>query len=512
VGEVRQVRTGQQRLVGPAGFTRSFLRQGGARREPVSLPLTRRAAPGGAPRVQWLADAVRKSALEWLCREDGWRRRQVVAGGQRRQGRVWAEGIFEHLDLRFTPASLHLLTACMEAPTGLPEVSQALAEAVREELARPDPATGDLLALHVLVSRALPWSGPPNPDRPLARVAPPVNPGLSSELENLRGAVRSCISLSVLHADGYVPATTDPSPRLQAVLQPAIAWLTAGDPGLGAGAWQRLGGDHPLLVTRLDEVPAYLACELKPRTRSTNLGAATIKAGLARLPHTLLHPDVAANTEEVSARLTEGVRHRALLRLSPLTQLFRPQEAGLLGGVLTSPEGVAARLAPLFRGDRSLIMAYKDHRLAEAWIHEERRRQRAPAAAAWPAYDSAARALAGYLLAAREAKRQDALRPLVRFYARFLVRFGTRVPVLTAYREQARSFDRASEREGFLAAVAGIFEPARSLQRAVDQAMSEAFMDRSEEEKVLLADHHEVFREVAPEVEAIRRDLAGEIG
>ena len=88
------------RRVGPAEFTRRLLEQ--AELASVALPLERRRVAGGAARVAWIAEALKRDALGWLCRQGGWRLRQVVLRGRRVEGRVWEERIFSRLGVRTT--------------------------------------------------------------------------------------------------------------------------------------------------------------------------------------------------------------------------------------------------------------------------------------------------------------------------------------------------------------------------------------------------------------------------
>ncbi|MGE0709708.1 MAG: hypothetical protein AB7N76_22200 [Planctomycetota bacterium] len=404
------------RLVGPAGFTRDLL-LGGAGAGLVPLPLGRAPAPGGSARVRWIADALRKDALRWLCgaRGGGWRALQVVVAGRRRDGRIWDPAIWGRLGLRFTDAPLRLVVAVMESRWAPPPLDPELVALVGQRLAEPDPPTGDLLALHRLCERLLEQGGG------------------RGEAEQAR-----C----------YVCG----APLVERGKAPAAREEEAGRARDGCRAC-----DAPLAQSER-EPPA-------PRE----------------------------------------VRERALLALSPLTLLYRPEDAGL------ASSGAEGLFTPLFRGDRAALLSYLAPGLARAWIQEERRRRRAPAAVAQEGYRRAARGLAGYVAHAR--RRPDAFRPLIAFYRDYVLQaFGGRAPVVEALRERSRAFDRASERDAFLRDAGELFCFGRAIQARVDDALATPFVDRSEEEKVLLSDYHERFREVAPEVEAIRRELQGELG
>ena len=369
----------------------------------MALPLTRTPAPGGAPRMRWIADALRKDALGWLVRAGGWRRRAVVVGGRRREGRVWDPRIFPGLDVRFTAGPLHLLVALMEASgereATLPRLSSVQRARVTAGVADDSPATGDLLALHRLVAPLAPSTAPAPLQCPRCGASPPGSDEAAEEPCPL------CANLAAVHADSE--------------------------------------------------------------------------------------------------------RWAPLLALSPLTLLFRPAEAGRLDAFADPTQGAQA-LSPLFRGDRPLLCSYLDATLARAWLREERARRRLGARRALSSYAATVRTLGAFVRAAEG--RPDALRPLLAFFGGYLREFGRRAPVVDALREQARGFDRASERQAFLRQAGELFGLARAVTRAVEATLAETYVDRTEEQKVLLADHHERFSELAPEVEAIRRELTGEIG
>jgi hypothetical protein len=404
---------GGPRLVGPAGYTRHLLSGSGT--AVVPLPLKRTPAPEGSPRVEWIAESLKRDALRWLCgyRGGGWRSLQVVVGGRRREGRLWDPTIFPGLGLRFSDAPLKLLVASMESRWSPPVLDPELCSAIRARLAEPDPPTGDLIALHRLHEQI--------------------------EAQSARPETPAC-------------------------------------PACGSS-----------LAPRQGQAPAQGG---KPRTTCAGCGAS-----LASAQHTALTP--------------RAQRRADLLALSPLTQLFRLQDAGALEDARVG--SAAQRIAPLFVGDRAALLSYLAPALARAWIREERRRRRAPVADAQAGYRHTTHMLQAYVEAA--ASRPDALRPLIAFYADYVLRtFGGRAPVVEALRQQSRVYDSTSERDAFLHDAGGLFTFGTAIQRAVDHALGTAFVDRSEAEKVLLSEYHERFREVAPEVEAIRRELQGELG
>lgn len=198
-------------------------------------------------------------------------------------------------------------------------------------------------------------------------------------------------------------------------------------------------------------------------------------------------------------------RIQALIELSPLTQLFRSSEAG------RTPAKLRAALAPLFKGERPVLLSYMAASLAKSWLREERRRRKLSAERAQTSYAQSARLLEAFV--SHCGPRPDALRPLIEFYRTYVLEHGGRAPVTEALREQAQSFDRISERDAFMKTASELFVPARAIQTAVDLALATSFVDRSEAQKVLLSEYHESFRgEVAAEIEAIRRELASEVG
>lgn len=469
-----------RRVVGPAGFTRLLLTRG--ERGQVPLPLARRPAPGGAPRVRWMAEAVKRDALGWLFRAGGWRRRTVVVGGRRREGRLTDEGIAERLDLRFGPAALRLLVAAMEDPP-LPDVGAALGAGRGGDL-----ATGDLVAVHRVAS-ALAREALAGGEREVGPAA------LAAPLRQLRLALPACRRAWVVGADGAALATDEDAPE-------DPAWAEAVRQAVGRRAtdetvaWRRLAPG--VLLRPLEGAGRlWVACAVEPRAQGLRaaLDGARVGAALAAL--------AAARGRGASPARVVEARRRALLLASPLSRALSAEALG---------DEAGAPLAPLFAGDRAVLWSYLDQAVARAWLEEEADRRRAPAPDAQPRYAAAARGLAAFAAAATAADRPDALRPLLRFFLGHARRFGNRAPVVAALRERAQAFDRASERDAFLATVAGLFGACRLVAAQAERTLATPVIDRGEEEKVLLADWHDGFRGVADECEAIRRELAGEIG
>lgn len=487
----------ERRLTGPAGFTRLLLARG--ERAQVPLPLTRRRAPGGAPRVRWMAEAVKKDALGWLFRAGGWQRRVVVTAGRRREGRLTDAGIFERLEVRFTSAPLLLLVAAMEDPAALPAIDGKLAAALARGLGAT-PAVGDLIAVHRIVSSLA-------RDAASAAAAREVPADvLAAPLRQLRLAVPGCRRAWVVGSGGTALATDEDAPEDAAwalAVQQAVA---SRPPEQGAG-WTRVAAG--VLLRALEgSARAWVACAVEPRAAGVRaaLEGAQVEAALGALVRAL---------GRGTPRAVLEVRRQELLRASPLTRAFSLEELG--SGTKTGTDealiaAAAAPLAPLVTGDRALLWTYLDRVVARAWLEEEAERRRAAAPEAMPRYAAAARGAAAFARAAVGAGRPDALRPLVRFFHGYVLRFGNRAPVIEALRERARAFDRASEREAFLTTTSRLFGACRLVTATIEQTLNTPVIDRTEEEKVLLGDYHDGFKQVAEEMEAIRRELAGEIG
>lgn len=364
--------------------------------------------------MRWIAEAVRRRALGWLLRSGGWRRRRVVVGGRRREARLWDPKVSERLDLRFTAGPLRLLVAAMEASPGLPSVPPSLRAEVCAGATGPEPATGDLLALHLL-GEAL-----------------------------LAGGVGR------FGADGEGPARSEAGGGALRERRPEAAGREDAQGEERAGAGASAEGEEDLVLS--------------------------------------------------------------LRSLSPLGLAFDPEAlGGLASPGEASEEALAACLAPLFRGDRPVLLSYLDDALARAWLAaEERRRRLAPEAAA-ASYRAFARGLRAYARAADA--RPDALRPLLAFFERYLVwSYGGRAEVVRSLREQARGLGSASARDAFLLAASELFALGSLLEERASSALAAPYVDRSEAEKVFLADYQERYRDLAPDVEALRRELAGVLG
>lgn len=482
--------------MGPAGFTRLLLSR--EERAQVPLPIQRRKVPGGSSRVRYMADAVKKDAIAWLFRAGGWQRRAVVTSGRRREGRLTDAGIFERLDVRFTPASLRLLLAAMEDPAALPAVEAPLVAALERGAGGATPATGDLVAVHRIVTALFRDAG----GAPAAReVAPEV---LSGPLRQLRTAIPGCRRVWIAGPDGATLASDEDAPEDPAWGQAVQQALSGRAPEEGAG-WVRATAN--VLLRAVDGgVRAWIACALEGKP-------AGVKAALESSQASGAQAQLARVLGRGTPRAVVESRRRDLLRLSPLTRLFSLEEVGAGSGNDEAVVATAAKtLAPLFAGDRAVLWTYLDRTLARAWLDEESDRRRATGPDAHPRYAAAARGAGAFAAAAVSAGRPDALRPLVRFFKDYVLRFGNRAPVVEALHERSLGFDKASERDAFKATCSRLFGVSRHVSHVIERTLGTPVIDRAEEEKVLLGDWHDGFKQVADEMEALRRELAGEIG
>jgi len=493
----------QPKSVGPTAFLASLVRDG--RRRKVPQPVTRRAAPAdpAQSRVRWQAEFLKRDALDWLTRAGGWRELQVVAGGRRQRGRVWDPRIWEHLGFRFTAAPLLLAERLAQTTVRAPELDAALAERLAAS-AGDDPATGDLIAVHRMclgwlqslerqgIQGLLPWDQTPSSDDPLA-----ARTERHARLLFVR--IQGARSLAVID-------TNQTPPRVATTCGRSYDWdlavRTFKDTAEPQGRrWQRQNvGRRPLRRATLGAgIQVYVL--LPSRGTYTDPDQREVLQALDELREVAAH-------EPAKRKLDPGAQGalRRLLELSPLTLLFSPQS---LGSLSETADEAADRLEPCFAGDRAALLRYLDRSLARAWLAEEagRRSSKEPPL---EAYLAAGRGLEGYVLAAHQ--RPDALVPLFEFYQRYLARHGGREPVVGWFRERSRAYRQASARERFLRAGATLFAPVEQIQRHVDRALGQSFVDRSEEERVLLGDYHERFKGIADELRAIRRELAGEVG
>jgi hypothetical protein len=399
---------------GPAEFARRLLATGEI--APVRGPLRRAKTSGTPPRIAAIRDAIVRSTIGWLARSGGWQGRAVVAGGRRREGRVWASGIWESLQVSFSPASLELV-------------------------------------LRSAVAASRPW-------------------GIT--LDSLEQALA-----------GLAPASTGDLLLFHVALEPLVAG--ARGPGPPERAETPTEDERPARGARLDRKAA--SAEKRPAS--------------------------APGSSETRAR-----RVRALLARSPLTALFRADETEPPAGETERDDAAARaacaeRFAPLVAGDRAVLLTYLDESLAKRWILRETARRAFAAgeiAEARRSYGALAAAFEGLVDAALAAGRPDALRPLARFYERYVVAFGQREAVASYFRQGVQSLTLASERAAALARVARIFSASRLLESAADRILDIPFVDRTEPEKVFVADYQERVRGIRPELEAMRRELAGEVG
>ncbi|MCA8921564.1 MAG: hypothetical protein KDD82_07115 [Planctomycetes bacterium] len=494
-----------QAPAGPAAFLEALVRTG--RRLAVPQPVTRRAAPEdpARSRVRWQAEFLKRDAIGWLAAAGGWRVRQVVVGGRRQQGRIWDPRIWERLGVAFSAAPLLLAERMAQTTLRAPELDDALAARLAASGAG-EPKTGDLVALHRVCRgwlQSLEREG-------LEGIMPWAQVAAEGDDDPLGARTERHARLLFVRIDGArslaVIDTNRTPPRVATSCGRAFEWELA----LGAfrdaaepqgRRWQRaLIGRRPVRRAGVGAgVHVYVL--LPSRGTYTDPDQREVLQALDELREVAVH-------EPQRRKLDPGSQGalRRMLELSPLTLLSSPQS---LGALSATPEEAAARLRPLFAGDRATVVRYLDQHLARAWLAEDAAR-RAGGEPPLEEYQAAGRGLQGFALAAAE--RPDALSPLLEFYQRYLLRYGGREPVVGWFRERSRGFRQASARERFVLAGASLFTPVEQLLRHVERALGRAFVDRSEEEKVLLTDYHERFKPIADELSAIRRELAGEVG
>ncbi len=435
--------------VGPAEFTRRLLERGELAR--VRGPL-RRVKTKSAPRIAFMKDAIVRGALRWLVRSGGWRVRQVVTGKRRREGRIWAANIWEALSVRYSPATLELVAAAAGW-------CQRDATAHRKPPAGPRPST-----LEEIANR----SSDPELELPGPRALAGLVPATLGDLVVFHLAIDALLDACPIPPDDVRPAAAPAPKPVEPPPPPAPS-----------------------------------------RPRSPTGGAATPAPA---------SPPTPSVPVRVGMRPAHLEKRRSLLALSSLTALYRADE--LLQGEKTGTnEGWAVGLAkaekiftPLVAGDRAALLTYLDDAVAVRWIEHEVARRALHATEAGDRYVDLACALEGFMAAASRAARPDALRPVLRFFERYLVKFGQREAVAAAFKSHAQSLVRASERARFLGQVARLFAVTRLVAAESERILATPFVDRTEEEKVFVADVSDFTRSVQPELEAIRRELAGEVG
>ena len=415
--------------VGPAEFARRLLSRGEV--AAVRGPLKRVRTKGTPPRTLALKDMAIRATIGWIARSGGWQVRAVVSGGRRREGRIWASGIWEGIDLRFSAAALELLArsaAAAAQPQGF------TLRRLESALAGLAPATvGDAILFHVVLEPLL--------DAALAR---------------------------------------EPAPKPQ---KPAEEEAPAPEPAPFRGATRI----HARQLDRPDDKKKDEKVEKKKPVAT---------------------PPVPA---------PEPPRARAIIELSPWTALVRADE---LEAPASCKEDVQSRalygkrFAPLVQGDRAVLLTYLDDSIARRWIAREAQRRATPIGAAGAQrYAAFACALEGLGEAALAAGRPDALRPISRFFEQYVVKFGQREAVSRDLRERVHAaIPLASDRAAALARVARVFESSRLLEATAERILDTPFVDRTEPEKVFVAEFQDRMRPVRPELEAIRRELSGEVG
>ena len=471
--------------IGPAAYVRGLFTSG--RRGHVPLPLNRTRSPGGSDRIRDMAATIKKGSIEWLCREGGWRPMQVVTKGKRRTGRIWQREIWDRLGIRYSDTSLRLVQAMIEAGDGLPDLDPSFVDQVSASFDQDDTPVGDLLAMHRLVEPllSLPRQEPPDCCGPLA---------------DLIQTIHRCTGAVLVARDGHLvslspdeTATAELTEALRSKIGSVYGWTRIEPEGLNAPMW----------AAPIHEAELFVGVVLKKRTRRFDPETSAVAQALDILRNRLNSADEVHTWEAAQ-------RRRDLLRVSPLTQLFEIDEAALLEGVLPKSEALEKRFSFLRRGHAHVLLSYLDESLSRRWIQLEKARrgftERKAAvyyAGAAVAYSAMIEVLSG---------RRTGLRPLVRYFSRFVSEFGTRDYAVARYTEQSKGYDRTSERTEFLRTVSLIFAAGTSLEAAAQKALETAFVDRPEEDRAYLSVYHDGYKHVTTEIEAIRKELAGEIG
>lgn len=447
--------------VGPAEFAHRLLSRGEL--AVVRGPLRRAKTKGTPARIAAIRDMAVRATVGWLARQGGWQTRAVVAGGRRREGRLWASGIWDGLALSFSAASLELLvrTAAASAPPGAA-------------------------------------SAPPGAD---AASAPTDAPSLARLVRAFEGIP--------------VAATTGDLVLYHLVLEPVLDAAAAGELADRTGETPSEGQPVSRPAT---PTPPPRPTPAPPARQARPTGRPAPTSGPSAAPPAPERPPEKAEKREPAApdAASEAARARTLIALSPLTGLLRAEEVEFPVAAADDSAARAAfgrRFEPLVRGDRAVLMTYLDDAIAKRWLSREPQRRASFGAQGARRYAALAAALEGLAQAATAAGRPDALRPIARFFERYVLRFGQREAVSRDLRERVHaSVPLASERAALLGRVARLFEASRVLEREAERVLDTPFVDRSEEDKVYVADYQDRVRDLRPELEAIRRELSGEVG
>lgn len=236
-------------------------------------------------------------------------------------------------------------------------------------------------------------------------------------------------------------------------------------------------------------------------------------------------PDADADAEATGDR---EAAVDALLAASPLTALYRGDafRADYGDGHDDSEAWESAvvaarrRLAPLVAKERALVLTYLDDAVARAWLEAEPARRSAGLDEARMRYASLAATIWGLLAACVDAKRLDAMRPAMRFFERYAVRFGRQQEIVPFFQTRAAELSQSHMgRQSYTRCVSLLFgavgeineeaedvkgEPA-SLRTASQKAFIKAFGGDGDIDARGLDD-------LATDYEDVRAALADEIG
>ncbi len=116
---------------------------------------------------------------------------------------------------------------------------------------------------------------------------------LLERLLTVKSAINGCESLTVASTDGFVLATTHSSDRegemLAAITSVVIGSVSRGLAALRAGECRALDyrGDRQILITRLQDMAAYLVCVLHPGASAVNIDEPALRGVANALPEVL---------------------------------------------------------------------------------------------------------------------------------------------------------------------------------------------------------------------------------
>lgn len=112
-------------------------------------------------------------------------------------------------------------------------------------------------------------------------------------LNTVKDAIHGCESLSVTSIDGFVLASTHDELKkgeeLAAITSVVLPSCSRGLAPLGAGQCRALDfrGDRQVLITRLQDLAAYLVCVLHPGASAVNIDEPSLRQVISILPDVL---------------------------------------------------------------------------------------------------------------------------------------------------------------------------------------------------------------------------------